>query len=192
MPPHAVAWCTASLTHKAVCCHQHESLVVAVHVYSECTVSVNLSKSTVSMTIAACRYAHFSDISLKMVPQAPSLLERYTNNPENMRPPKNPTVPPGGLGWHTAEVSHWGGACKCVVHVMCEGLCLMCVVHAACHVCHRLCPQLSLGHPVAGQACPDGCICSILNEEIDSRGPAVAVHKSFNKHFWCGLLVYSV
>lgn len=49
----------------------------------------------------ATQYAHFNNISLSMQPVVPSLLERYSNNPQGLGPPA--TVP-SGLGWNLLEV----------------------------------------------------------------------------------------
>jgi hypothetical protein len=50
------------------------------------------------------RYARFNLISLDMRPEAPSLLERLSNNPQNLGPPTTPPFP-GGRGWHVVNVS---------------------------------------------------------------------------------------
>lgn len=55
--------------------------------------------------VPKCRWAHFSRVSLNMEPESPNLIERYTNNPANLGPPKGVPNPPGGRGWHVVDVS---------------------------------------------------------------------------------------
>lgn len=49
-------------------------------------------------------YAHVNDISLSMTPghDAPSLLERYSYNPEGLTPPQQAV---SGLGWNIFELA---------------------------------------------------------------------------------------
>jgi hypothetical protein len=51
----------------------------------------------------ATEYAHVNDVSLSMSPghDAPSLLERYSNNPEGLPPPQQAV---NGLGWNIFEL----------------------------------------------------------------------------------------
>lgn len=51
----------------------------------------------------ATQYAHVNNVSLDMTPghMGPSLLERYSNNPEGLPPPKQAV---SGLGWNIIEL----------------------------------------------------------------------------------------
>ncbi|WIA19475.1 hypothetical protein OEZ85_004087 [Tetradesmus obliquus] len=40
-----------------------------------------------------------------MVPETPSLMERYSNNPMGLGPPAEPQWPQGGLGWHIWDIN---------------------------------------------------------------------------------------
>jgi hypothetical protein len=46
-------------------------------------------------------YGHLNNISLQMSPFAPSLLERYSHNPEGLGPPAPIN---SGLGWHIIPI----------------------------------------------------------------------------------------
>lgn len=53
----------------------------------------------------AVQYAHVNKIALQLVPETPSLMERYSNNPMGLGPPAEPQWPQGGLGWHIWDIN---------------------------------------------------------------------------------------
>lgn len=49
----------------------------------------------------ATEYAHVNNVSLQILPETPSLLEQYSDNPEGKGPPATSVT---GLGWNIVEL----------------------------------------------------------------------------------------
>jgi hypothetical protein len=69
-------------------------------------------------------YSYMNNVSMSTTPTSPSLLERYTNNPEGLGAPVNAAAPAGGTirGWNVVELEE-GDVVEIVLNNLTPGEC---------------------------------------------------------------------